>query len=32
MPVCAAVAAVMDGRMTPRQAMTALLSRSLRDE
>jgi glycerol-3-phosphate dehydrogenase (NAD(P)+) len=32
MPVCAAVAAVLDGRLTPLQATTALLSRSLRDE
>jgi glycerol-3-phosphate dehydrogenase (NAD(P)+) len=32
MPVCAAVAAVLDGRMTPLQAMTTLLARSLRDE
>jgi glycerol-3-phosphate dehydrogenase (NAD(P)+) len=32
MPICAAVAAVLDGSATPRQAMAALLSRSLRDE
>jgi glycerol-3-phosphate dehydrogenase (NAD(P)+) len=32
MPVCAAVTSVLDGRATPRQAMSALLSRRLRDE
>jgi glycerol-3-phosphate dehydrogenase (NAD(P)+) len=32
MPVCAAVAAVLDASATPRQAMTALLARRLRDE
>jgi glycerol-3-phosphate dehydrogenase (NAD(P)+) len=32
MPVCAAVAAVLDGRITLAQAMTALLARPRRDE
>jgi glycerol-3-phosphate dehydrogenase (NAD(P)+) len=32
MPICAAVASVLDGRATPGQAMAALLSRRLRDE
>jgi glycerol-3-phosphate dehydrogenase (NAD(P)+) len=32
MPVCAAVTSVLDGSATPRQAMSALLSRRLRDE
>jgi glycerol-3-phosphate dehydrogenase (NAD(P)+) len=32
MPVCAAVAALLDGSATPAQAMAALLSRRLRDE
>jgi glycerol-3-phosphate dehydrogenase (NAD(P)+) len=32
MPVCAAVASVLDGSATPQQAMNALLSRRLRDE
>ncbi len=32
LPVCSAVAAVLDGSATPRQAMQALLGRRLRDE
>jgi glycerol-3-phosphate dehydrogenase (NAD(P)+) len=32
MPVCAAVAAVLDASATPREAMQALLARRLRDE
>jgi glycerol-3-phosphate dehydrogenase (NAD(P)+) len=32
MPVCAAVAVLLEGRVTPRQAMNGLLARRLRDE
>ncbi len=32
MPVCAAVAALLEGSVTPRQAMDVLLARRLRDE
>jgi glycerol-3-phosphate dehydrogenase (NAD(P)+) len=32
MPVCAAVAALLEGSVTPRQAMDLLLARRLRDE
>jgi glycerol-3-phosphate dehydrogenase (NAD(P)+) len=32
MPVCAAVAALLEGSVTPRQAMNGLLARRLRDE